>query len=74
MSSSADIIKPLTRAEDDQVFSTSSAERGATLLEALAGFDEAFIQALEEDRAEQPLAESADPRGILVNQRVEDGV
>ena len=64
MKSSANIIKPLPRAEDDQVLSTSSVKRGETLLEALAGFDEDFIQALEEDRAAQPLAESATPRGI----------
>jgi len=69
MNSSADIIKPLPRAEDDQVLSTSSAKRGATLLEVLAGFDEAFIQALEEDRAEhflpsqQTPEEFSDPAG-----------
>jgi len=73
MNSSADIIKPLPRAEDDQVLSTSSVKRGETLLEALAGFDEDFIQALEEDRAEQPLVESANPRGIS-EQQVGDGV
>ena len=64
MKGSANIIKPLPRAEDDRVLSTSSVKRGETLLEALAGFDEDFIQALEEDRAAQPLAESANPRGI----------
>ena len=61
MNSSADIIKPLTRAEDGQVLNTNSAKRGATLLEALAGFDEAFIQALQEDRAEHFLPSQQTP-------------
>jgi hypothetical protein len=58
MSSSADIMRQLTRTGDDGVLGTSAVNRGATLLAALLGFDEAFIKALEEDRAEQLFAES----------------
>jgi len=57
MSSSADIMRQLTWTGDDRVLGTRSVNRAATLLAALLGFDEAFIKAVEEDRAEQPSAE-----------------
>jgi len=48
----------ITRTENgDLVIHPIPQDRGAALMEALQGFDEDFIQALEQDQREQPPAQ-----------------
>lgn len=52
----------ITRTEaGDLLIHPLSAPRGAALLEALAGFDDDFVAALEAGRAEQPAVQEREP-------------